>query len=141
MGINFKSISTYSDKYRRRASVAGPDYAAGVASPRRPYAASAVAGEANYAAGVTAAVANKSRAAGIQKAGDSKWLEGSTVKGTARFGPGVDFGSKYYESNLAPIQQKVAGTSLPPRGPKGSESNFQLPAIVAKAFRAAAGKK
>lgn len=141
MGITFKPIGDYSDKYRRRASVAGPDYVKGVANPRRPWAAAAQAGEANYAAGVTAAVANKSRSAGIQKAGDAKWLEMATLKGPQRFGPGVDAGAKYYESNLAPIQAKVASTVLPPRGPKGSESNFQLPAIVAKAFRAASGKK
>lgn len=141
MPIQFKSIATYSDKYRRRASVAGPDYVAGVQNPRRPWAAAAVAGEANYAAGVTQALANKSRSAGIQKAGDAKWLEMAVSKGPARFGPGVDAGAKYYESNLGPIQAKVAATTLPPRGPKGSETNFQLPSLVAKAFRAAAGKK
>jgi len=63
------------------------------------------------------------------------------VKGAVRFGPGVDLGSKYYEQNLAPIHQKVAATTLPPRGPKGSEANFQIPAIVARAMRAASGKK
>jgi hypothetical protein len=141
MAINFKSIATYSDKYRRRASVAGPDYTAGVQNPRRPWAESAIQGEGNYAAGVQNAVANKSRSAGIQKAGNAKWQEGATVKGAQRFGPGVDHGAKYYESNLAPIQQKVAATTLPPRGPKGSEANYQAPALVAKAFRAAAGKK
>lgn len=141
MAIKFKAITEYSDKYRRRASVAAPDYTKGVASPKRPWADAAVAGEANYAAGVSAAVANRSRSAGIQKAGNAKWLEAATVKGAVRFGPGVDFGAKYYEANLAPVQQKVASLTLPPRGPKGSESNYQAPALVAKAFRAAAGKK
>ena len=141
MGINFKPMSASSDKYRRRAAVAGPDYAAGVQSPKRPWDQAAIQGEANYAAGVQAAIASKSRATGIQKAGNAKWLEGAVVKGAVRFGPGVDAGAKYYEQNLAPIQQKVAGTQLPPRGPKGSEANFQIPALVARAFRLAAGKK
>lgn len=141
MGIQFKSISAYGDKYKRRAEVAGPDYAAGVQSPRRPWDQAAIAGEANYAQGVQAAIAEKRRSTGIQKAGNAKWQEGATQKGAARFGPGVAVGMKYYEANLGPIQAKVAATSLPPRGPKGSEANFQLPAIVARAFRAAAGKK
>lgn len=141
MAIQFKAISQYGDKYKRRAAVAGPDYTAGVQSPRRPWDQAAIQGEANYAAGVQAAIAEKRRSVGIQKAGSAKWLEGAVQKGAARFGPGVDLGAKYYESNLGPIQQKVAGTTLPPRGPKGSEQNFSLPAIVARAFRAAAGKK
>lgn len=141
MPIQFKSIAVYGDKYRRRAAVAGPDYLAGIQNPKRPYAAAAIAGEGNFATAMSQVIANKSRSAGIQKAGDAKWLEGGTLKGTVRFGPGVDAGSKYYEANLAPIQQRVAGTVLPPRGPKGSETNFTFPALVAKAMRAAAGKK
>jgi len=141
MPIQFKSIADYGDKYRRRAAVAGPDYVKGAKSPRRPYAASAVAGEGNFATAMTQVIAGKTRAAGIQKAGDAKWLEGITLKGEQRFGPGVDVGSKYYETNLAPIQAKVAATALPVRGPKGAESNYAIPATVARAFRAAAGKK
>jgi len=141
MPIKFKSIATYSDKYRRRASVAGPDYLAGIQNPKRPYASSAIAGEANFATAMTQVIAAKSRAAGIQKAGDAKWLEGGTLKGQVRFGPGVDAGAKYYEANLAPIQQTVSAVSLPVRGPKGSEVNFTIPAVVARAFRTAAGKK
>lgn len=141
MAIFFKPIAESSDKYRRRASVAGPDYEKGVHNPKRPYAAAAIAGEANFGTAMTQVIANKSRAAGIQKAGDAKWLEGAVEKGVIRFGPGVALGSKYYEQNLGPIQAKVALTVLPPRGPTGSESNFTVPALVARAFRVAAGKK
>ena len=141
MAIMFKPIAESSDKYRRRAAVAGPDYEKGVRNPKRPYAAAAIAGEANFAAAMTQVVADKRRSAGILKAGDAKWLEGSVEKGVTRFPTGVALGSKYYEQNLGPIQAKVAATVLPPKGPRGSESNFQIPALVAKAFRAAAGKK
>lgn len=140
MAIQFKSIAVYGDKYKRRAAVAGPDYAAGVQNPKRAWDQASIAGEANYAAGVQQAIAKKSRSAGIQKAGNAKWQEAAVVKGSRNFAPGVDFGAKYYEANLAPIQAKVASTTLPPRGPKGSEQNFQIPALVAKAFRNAAGK-
>lgn len=141
MAIQFKPIATYSDKYRRRASVAGPDYVAGIQNPKRPWDQAALAGESNYATAMQSVISEKRRSTGIQKAGAAKWQEGATTKGPARFGPGVDFGAKYYEQNLAPIQAKVASVTLPPRGPKGSEQNFALPSIVAKAMRAAAGKK
>lgn len=141
MSITFKPIAESSDKYRRRAAVAGPDYEKGVKNPKRPWAASAVAGEANFGAAMTQVVADKRRSAGIQKAGDAKWVEAAVEKGVPRFGPGVSLGSKYYEQNLGPIQAKVAQTQIPPRGPKGSESNFAIPALVARAFRQAAGKK
>ncbi len=121
--------------------MAGADYTKGVQNPKRPYAAAAVAGEGNFASAMQSVISEKRRSAGIQKAGDAKWLEGATVKGAQRFGPGVDAGAKYYESNLAPIQAKVAGTTLTPRGPKGSEGNYQNAVTVAKAFRTAVGKK
>jgi len=141
MAVTFKPITDYSDKYRRRASVAGPDYLKGTQTPKRPYAAAAIAGEPNYATATTAAIAEKRRSTGISKAGDAKWSEGCALKGNIRFGPGVDVGAKYYEANLAPIHQKAAAAALNIRGPVGAETNYQNAVIMAKAFRTASGKK
>jgi len=141
MPVVFKPVTEYSDKYRRRASVAAPDYKKGVAAPKRPYAAAAVAGEPNFASAMTAVIAEKRRSAGITKAGDAKWLEGCNEKGAERFPKGVDVGSKYYETNLAPIHQKAAAAALNIRGPVGAETNYQNAVIMAKAFRTAAGKR
>lgn len=133
---NIKPIEQSSDKWVRRASVAGPDYLAGVTNPRRPWAAAAGEAENNYKAGVTAA-ANAGRfGAGVKAAGDEKWKNGALKKGPGRFAEGVAIGKDDWGKGFSPYQSAIAALALPPRGPKGSPQNIQRVASVATTLRA-----
>jgi hypothetical protein len=130
-----KPIEQSSDKWVRRASVAGADYLTGVQNPRKPWAAGAAEGEGNYKAGVVAA-ANAGRfGVGVRAAGDEKWRNGALKKGPGRFAEGVAIGKDDWGKGFAPYQSAIAALALPNRGPKGSAQNIQRVSTLCTALR------
>jgi hypothetical protein len=131
-----KPIEQSSDKWVRRASVAGGDYQQGVQNPRKSWASAASEAENNYKAGVVAA-ANAGRfGTGVKAAGDEKWRIAALKKGPGRFAEGVAIGKDEWNRGFAPYQAAIAAVTLPARGPKGSPANIQRVAAVATALRA-----
>jgi len=130
-----KPIDQSSDKWVRRASVASPDYTAGIQNPRRPWAAAAAEGEANYKAGVTAAATRGAFGAGVKAAGDEKWRNAATRKGPGRFAEGVAIGKDDWQKGFSPYQSAIAAITLPARGPKGAPQNIQRVSAIATALR------
>ncbi len=131
-----KPLEQSSDKWVRRASVAGPDYLSGVQSPRKAWAAAASEAESNYKAGVTSAAARGAFAIGVKAAGDEKWRKGATQKGPGRFAEGVAIGRDDWGKGFAPYQSAISALTLPLRGPKGAPQNIQRVATIAAALRA-----
>jgi len=132
---NVKPIDQSSDKWQRRAAVAGVDYQAGVTNPRRPWADAAVAAGANYRTGVTQA-ANAGRfEAGIKSVGEDKWKQRSVKVGPGRFAEGVAVAKPDWEAGFRPYQETLSALTLPARGPKGSPANLQRVQAVSTALR------
>lgn len=134
---NIKPIDQSADKWRRRAEQAGEDYRAGVRAPRRPWSQAAVEAEQNYRAGVTAAANRGAFSAGVKRAGEERWRAMSEAKGPSRFAEGVAIGQPDWAKAFAPYHQVVSALQLAPRGPRGSEQNYQRAVGVGKALRAA----
>lgn len=130
-----KPLSSIADKWNRRASSAGQEYSDGIASPRRPWAASTKAAEAIYEQGVQAAIARKAFGKGVDRAGDAKWKERSESLGSGRFASGVSVSQDEYAKGFARYHQVLSSLTLPPRNTKGSPSNLQRVAAVATALR------
>ncbi len=131
-----KPLEVSSDKWSRRAAVAGEDYKAGVMNPRTAWDTAASAADATYRAAVTAA-ANAGRfASGIRKAGVQRWRDGAVNKGPQRFSEGVAMAVGEWQRGFAPHQAAINSLSLPPRGPVGSPQNLQRVAAIATALRA-----
>lgn len=120
-------------KWATRSSAASGDYAAGARSPRRSWSASAAASEANYEAGVNEAIGRKAFGKGVQDAGDGKWQKGIEEKGRTRYQSGVAVAQGEYSAGFAPYEQVLRSTTLPPRGPKGS--NYGRVQAVGEALR------
>ena len=132
---NIKPIEQSSDKFVRRASVAGPDYTAGITNPRSPWAQSSVNAEGNYKAGVTAA-ANAGRfGKGVKRVGDAKWQKNALAKGPGRYIEGVTIAKDAWSAGFGPYQAAIAALNLPARGPRGSAQNLQRVALVANTNR------
>lgn len=140
MPIRFPSPAVGGERWSRRAAAAQPDYLTGVQNPRTSWQAAATAGAANYQTGVQAAIQAGSFTKGVAKAGDAKWLDRATKLGPGRFAGGVQVAQPAYEQGVTPIWSRVAGLSLPARGPKGAAQNYQRPALVAQEMRKAAGR-
>ena len=139
MPVQFPSPSVGGERWSRRAAAASPDYAAGAQAASGRWQPAALAAQSNYEQGVQTAIAKKSFGAGVQKAGDAKWLNRTTTVGPARFSQGVQVAQPAYETGVSAIWQKVSGTQLPPRGPRRSEGNYNRSVTMAKAFAQAKG--
>lgn len=132
---NIKQLALISDKWIRRASVAGADYEAGVRNPRTSWVDSAVAAESNYKTAVVAAANAGKFGKGVRKAGETTWKDNAIAKGPARFSEGVSLAKPNFEKGFAPFRQTIESLTLPPRGPKGSPANLARVAAVATALR------
>ncbi len=131
------AVSRVAAKWARRAASAAGEYEEGVRTTTRSWAAAAGAAENNYKQGVTAA-ANAGRfGKGVAKAGDAKWKKNAVEKGPGRFSQGVAVGELDYSGAVAPYLEVISRTDLPPRGPTGSEGNYQRSSTIGKALRQA----
>lgn len=139
MPVKFPAPATGGERWSRRASAASPDYQAGVQAAAGKWQPAATAGKANYDQSVQAAIAKGSFVAGIARAGDQKWVSRTTTVGPARFSQGVQAAQPAYEAGVSAIWQKVAATTLPTRGPRRAEGNYQRAVTMAKAFAQAKG--
>lgn len=129
-----KPLDQISDKWKRVASVATPEYEAGIRSPRRKWAEATANSEAAYTQGVQQAIARKSFSAGVKKAGDTKWQENALAKGPARWQQGVELSQSAFETGFKPFRDVIERTALPERGPKGDPKNINRVAVLAKAL-------
>lgn len=139
-----KPMEQASDKWTRRAAVAGEDYRAGVMSPRTPWDQASIAADGNYRQGVTAAANAGRYAGGVRKAGVERWRQNAAAKGPQRFAEGVALSTGEWQRGFQPYHAAISGLSLPARGPAGSPQNLQRVTAVATALRAVregAGKR
>lgn len=124
-----KPLEQSADKWSRRASVAGPDYQAGVTGKSALWEAQAKKQEGAYKEGVTKAAAAGRYGKGVTGQG-SKWQDMCMRKGTGRYPEGVNIGEPFWRSGFAPYQDAIKGLPLPPRGPRRSPANLQRVAAV-----------
>ncbi len=129
-------VSRVAAKWARRAASAGQEYTEGVSMTPRSWQAAAAAAEKNYVAGVTDAASKGRFGKGVARAGDAKWKKNATEKGPARFAQGVSVAEGDYSSQVAPFLEAIGRVDLPPRGPAGSEANYNRVAAIGKALRA-----
>ena len=130
-----KTAQQSSGKFVERASAASADYGEGAARTTKDQSAAAIAAAPNYAAGVQAAITRGAYAKGLQASGKAGWLRGITEKGVNRFAEGVASGAAKYAMNSGKYDTARAAAESMPRGPKGSEANFQRAKAVGLALR------
>jgi hypothetical protein len=124
-----KDAGAYAEKYSTRASAAVNDFVAGVNATTGQAAAAAAAAD-KWQQGVSAPSAKASFISNINAAGDQAWKNGVTTKGQARYGPGVAAGKQKWANMVQKFFAALKGTTLPPRGLRGSAQNAQISAQV-----------
>lgn len=131
MALRVRSLDQAADKWARRASVAGPDYEAGVRGAGGAWEAATKAAGDSWKQGVTQAAARGAFEKGVGAAGGSKWEQKSIEKGPSRFAQGVAVSQGDYTSKVGPYLSAIASLNLPPRGPSGDPRNLQRVTMVA----------
>ena len=132
--VAIKSTSESAAKWSRRAGNAGPEYEAGVKSPKKDWAAETKAAEDSYEKGVQAAISRKSFGKGVDKKGTAGWQKNAIEKGPSRFQEGVRLAQSDYEKGFAPFRDVIQNLTLPKRGPKGDPANINRVAVISKAL-------
>ncbi len=123
--VKSRSAAQAAQKWKERASIAGPDYEAGVRNPKKSWSGAAIAQEGAYEQGVQAGIARKAFGKGVRETGDEGWSKGAIEKGVARFGPGVALAEEKYNSEMGKVISTIERTSLPARGPRGDPRNME----------------
>jgi hypothetical protein len=140
MPIRIKPVEVLKNKYATKAGAASGDYKDGVANPRRPQKASALAANETWKAATTEAIAGDRFAMGVERTPEGKWAANATAVGAPRYPGGVSNGKDAWAAGVTPILQALAAVPDMPRSVKGSEQNFQRQRAYANAAAAAAKK-
>lgn len=129
------ATGTVAAKWARRAASAAGEYEEGIKMTPKSWAAAAKGAERNYVQGVTQA-ANAGRfGKGVDRVGDQKWKKNAAEKGPARFSQGVGVAQPDYANGVGPYLEAIGRVDLPPRGPAGSEGNYNRVSAIGKALR------
>lgn len=131
MALRTRSLDQAADKWSRRASVAGPDYEAGVRGAGSAWEQATKAAEDSWKQGVTQAAARGAFGKGVAAAGGSRWEQKAIEKGPTRFAQGVAVSTGDYASKFGPYLAAISNLTLPPRGPSGDPRNLQRVTMVA----------
>lgn len=123
--MRIKALADIVDKYVRRASAATQDFIRGLQTPRRPWQEATLEAAGAYASGVQEAINNRLFEKGVQKTSNADWVERTRTIGAPRYAPGVTASQNRYTRGFAPYHAALQGLTLPPRGPRGSEQNYE----------------
>lgn len=126
-----RSVEIIAKKWADVTPMRAEDYAAGIANPRRSWAAAAKAAEKSYEDGVQKAMQRNAFGKGVSKAGDEKWQRKASVNGVRNWGPGVAEAQGDYAAGFAPYQAAIAAVVLPPRYARRDPRNLaRVKAVV-----------
>ena len=134
--VKTKGLERTTDKWIRRARVARPDYESGIKAPKVAWSTAAAAAKDVYREAITSPQVPELFAAGIRRAGDAKWSKMALEKGAERYARGVELGEDYYKSVMTDVLGTIERTTLPERGPAGSEKNYERVKKLGMALRA-----
>jgi hypothetical protein len=134
--IPLRPIDKVVDKWKSRATAAGPDYTFGVQNPLRDWATQAQAAGDSWRAGVTDAAGRDAYRKGVAKAGTPKWQRKAVDLGSRRFPEGVAAGAPDYKSEFAPFYDTLSKIDLPPRGARGDPKNLERVRVIMQTLRA-----
>lgn len=134
MAIKVKPLADISEKFVRVAATRQQDYEAGVRDPGTDWATATAAAAETYNAGIQEAVQRNAFTKGVNAAGTAKWQKGTAGKGVQRWAPGIRDSRADYETGFAPYREALERVTLPPKGPRGDERNFQRSVAVGRAL-------
>lgn len=98
-----KTAEQIVEKYQRGVQGAATDYANGVQSPSKPWAASTVAAVGRWRNGINDAINNHTFEKGVQSAGDQKWMARAASIGAQRYAASATEAATAYQKQAAKI--------------------------------------
>ena len=96
----------------------------------------AIAAEPLYAAKVQEAIANQSRAKGLQNVSEAEWKTAAMDRGAKNIGPGMAAAEPYYRRGMAKNIQVLESITLPARTADGMQNLVNRAGAVVQALQA-----
>ena len=136
--MKVKDLGMAAKKFSTNASAGSPNYATGVQG-NNDWAGNTAAAAPTWAQGVNQAAANGSFAKGVNKAGQAKWQGNSISKGQARFQTAVSTPAAQtaWQQGFQPYATVLGSITVPPKGVRGSPSNYQIVQTIGDALHKA----
>lgn len=132
-----KSLTETVEKWRSRSAAASADYATGINRSGVDWAGPTIAAAPAYASGVQDAIGRGAFEKGVAAATNARWKERASTLGAQRFAGGVSASTDRYSAGVGKFLEVIRGINLPPRGPRGSASNFQRVQLIGDALHQA----
>lgn len=122
--VSVANLSNSAEKFERRASQAGQDYASGVQSVSDSEQQQATIDSAEtWATAVQEAIQDGRFQTGANNPTQS-WQQQALEVGQSRFTQSAGQAGDAWQSGFQPFADALEQLSLPPRGPRGSSANF-----------------
>lgn len=132
--VDVADITSSSEKFERRAGQAGQDYESGVSSVSDSEQQQATLEAADsWETGVQNAIQNGTFEDGVNNPTQS-WQEAALEVGASRFTQSASQAGDQWRNGFSDFQDTLESLSLQPRGPRGSEANFQRSRAVGEAL-------
>jgi hypothetical protein len=132
--VNVTDLGRAADKFERRGSQAGQDYQQGVQDVSDSEQQQATVDAADtWEQGVQEAITEGRFQAGASDPSRS-WQQRSLEVGSSRFTQGVADSGDVWQERFSPFADVLEGLNLEPRGPRGSEANYNRSRAVGEAL-------
>ena len=119
-------------KWASRISVSTADFSAGV-QRSRGWQAPTLAAKENWATGVSNAVANDKFSKGVSQSSDSEWKTRTSAASSA-WSSGAARSTDRMRTGIGKTLAVIQGVSLPARGPRGSDGNYERVRAIGRAL-------
>jgi len=132
--VDVASLSDSASKFERRAGAAGQDYESGVSSVSDSEQQQATLDAAdNWEQGVQDAISEGRFENGVNNPTQS-WQQAALEVGSQRFTQSASQAGDQWTNGFEDFASALESLSLQPRGPRGSEANFQRSRAVGEAL-------
>jgi len=132
--VSVKNLQNSASKFERRAGAAGQDYESGVQNSSDSDQQQATLDAAQtWEQGVQDAISENRFEAGVNNPNKS-WQQASLEVGSSRFTQGASQAGDTWAASFSEFADVLEGLNLQPRGPRGSEANFQRSRQVGEAL-------
>lgn len=136
-----RNVTDIAAKWARKAPMSVGDYEDGIRNTQADWATLTTQAAPAYVTGLQASMAAKRWEGGVAAAGTAGWKEKSLAKGPARWADGITKSGDAYSKGFAPYADVIRSTTLPARGPRGAQQNYQRSQLMGQALnRARVGK-
>jgi len=132
--VETKPVDKVVNKWRDRASIASTEYAENAIENASKWLRNLKENKKNWKDAMQEVLSKNLWEQAIDKLTEQDYVNGIKEKGANRYSDGINKSVDKYQERMTKVLQFMQGIKLPPRGPKGSDQNFERVKVLGKAL-------